>query len=384
MSPAGWSAAWYPDNVLSVSRLFIEESVADDPLTRSIRRKMRAASQRVVKNADPVYEAVLHGPDPVARGKETMFLTRNRGPFVRDCPGTRQYTCCHYRILHVGTYCVMDCAYCILQSYFHPPVLQYFINQEDMGRELEALFAEERISRIGTGEFTDSLIWERWTDLGERLISAFCGQSRAALELKTKTAAVDGLLGLDHGEKTIVAWSLNTARVIGKEERKTASLGKRLEAAARCAAAGYPLAFHFDPMVIYPGCEAEYRQVVDALFARIDPASVVWISMGTFRFMPALKPIIERRFPDSRIVYGEFVPGLDGKNRYFSPLRAGLYRAVAEAIRSRAPDVTLYLCMEDEKTWRRALGFVPDADEGLARMLDRAAAKHCALDETLL
>jgi spore photoproduct lyase len=369
---------------LAVTRLFIEEAIADSPLSHDIRARLGKARVRVVPDARPVYDAVLKAPDPIARGKEILFLTRNRGPFVRDCPGTRQYTCCGYRILHVGTYCVMDCAYCILQSYFHPPVLQFFVNHDDMHRELAALFSEERISRIGTGEFTDSLIWERWTPLGETLVSAFSAQRRAVLELKTKTAAVDRLLGLQHRRKTIPAWSLNTERVVRQEERKTASVAQRLAAASRCVEAGYPVAFHFDPMMIYDGCQAEYRRVVDTLFEHIAPADIVWISLGTFRFMPSLKPILERRFPASKLAYGEFVSGLDGKMRYFNPLRIGLYRAVADAIRNHAPELTLYLCMEDEKTWTRSLGFFPGKEENLAAMLDRAAVKHCGLDEGLL
>jgi spore photoproduct lyase len=369
---------------LPVTLLFIEEAIVENPLVRDIRARLGEVPQRIVRDAQPVFDAVRSAPDPVARGKEILFLTENRGPFVRECPGTRQYTCCGYRILHVGTYCVMDCAYCILQSYFHPPVLQFFVNHDDMHRELAALFREDRISRIGTGEFTDSLIWERWTPLGETLASAFSGQKRAVLELKTKTAAVDRLLGVEHRRKTILAWSLNTDRVVQQEERKTAPVAQRLAAAARCAEAGYPLAFHFDPMMIYDGCEAEYGRVVDALFERIAPSAIVWISLGTFRFMPPLKPILERRFPASRLVYGEFVSGLDGKMRYFSPLRIGLYRTVADAIRRHAPELTLYLCMEDEKTWQRSLGFFPGDNEGLSRMLDRAAVQHCGLDKRLL
>lgn len=368
---------------MPVDRIYIESSVAQRPDVEDIVRRIEGAQTSIVEDSQTVYDAVLNAKDPVSRGKQVLYLTQNRGPFVRNCPGTRNYTCCGYRILHVGTYCVMDCAYCILQSYFHPPVLQFFVNHDDMHRELARLFAEERISRIGTGEFTDSLIWERWTPLCGDLIDIFAGQDRAVLELKTKTTAVAGLLDREHRQKTIMAWSLNTERIIAEEERNTASLEARLTAAAKCADRGYPLAFHFDPMMIYEGCKAEYRQVVDRLFARIPSSAVAWISMGTFRFMPALRAVVERRFPRSKIIYGEFVPGLDGKMRYFSPLRIGLYREVAEAIRAHAPDVTLYLCMEDEKTWQRSLGFFPPGKDGLNQMLDEAAVRHCGLLKSL-
>jgi spore photoproduct lyase len=274
----------------------------------------------------------------------------------------------------------MDCAYCILQTYFHPPVLRYFVNQKRLGQELKQAFNRQKILRIGTGEFTDSLIWDIWSDVSNFLIPQFAAQTNCVLELKTKTTAISKLKTQVHNCKTILAWSLNTPAIITSEEQKTAPLSKRLAAAARCESWGYPLAFHFDPMVIYPGCEEGYRTVLEKLFSAISPSRIVWISLGTFRFMPALKTIIEKRFHTSNIAYGEFVPGLDGKMRYFKPLRIALYKQMVSWINSMAPNVTVYLCMEDDEVWGKAFGFVPGAKGGLAAMLDRSAAVHCGLN----
>ena len=333
----------------------------------------------VVPNTKHVYALLSTEKDPVKRGKQILYLTRNHGTFIRQCPGTRHYTCCDYMILHIGTYCHMDCSYCILQAYFHPPLLQYFVNHDDMLAEIDRLFSRRQTVRIGTGEFTDSLIWELWTNLSELLIPKFSKQVQAVLELKTKTAHIQGLKGLDHNRKTILAWSLNSEKIIQEEERSTASLTSRLKAAATCEKWGYPLAFHFDPLVIYEGCEADYRKVLERLFARVSADNIVWISLGTFRFMPDLKGMIQKRFPSSRIVYGEFVSGLDGKMRYFKPLRIELYRKIVAWIRELAPNVLVYLCMEDDEVWQRALGFVPADRGGLAHMLDESARGHCGL-----
>ncbi len=365
---------------MSITALYIDAAVADHPQTEEIRSRL-AVPARVVADPAAVFAEIWAAADPAGHGKQVLLLTRNRGAFLKECPGTRHYTCCGYRILHVGSYCTMDCAYCILQAYFHPPLLQYYVNHEEMLRELENCFSAPGIQRIGTGEFTDSLIWEPWSGLSRRLVRRFAAQRRAVLELKTKTVNIGGLLDLDHRRKTILAWSLNTERVIREQERATASLDARLRAAAQSAAAGYPLAFHFDPVVIYDGCEAEYRRVVERLFAAVPAEQVVWISLGAFRFMPELKALIQRRFPDSQIVYGEFISGLDGKARYFKPLRMQVLRRLAQAIREFAPHCCVYLCMEDDELWRHALGATPAEQGGLARMLDAAAARHCGLEE---
>ena len=364
---------------MTISKLYIDQHVAHLPQVMSIQSRLNIPSE-IVEGSQKVFEAVSFQHDPVQEGKKLLFLTSNRGAFIKDCPGTRAYTCCGYKILHIGTYCTMDCSYCILQAYFHPPVLQYFVNHDDLLKDLERLFLEKTISRIGTGEFTDSMIWEAWTDLSSLLVSKFAVQSHAVLELKTKTTAIGKLEQLKHNRKTIVAWSLNTDRVIDNEERGTARLSARIRAAAKCESWGYPLAFHFDPLVIYDGCEDDYHQVLQLLFSRISSKNIAWISLGSFRFMPSLKPIIQKRFPGSKIIYGEFISGLDSKMRYFKPLRIDIFSKMAAWIREMAPDVLIYFCMEDDEVWQKALGFIPAERGGLPKMLDESAVRICGLN----
>jgi spore photoproduct lyase len=366
---------------MQILKLYIDQQVSHLPHVINIRSRIPEVPVSIVRSSREIYQSVLSSDDPVEKGKTILFLTRNKGAFIKECPGTRSYTCCGYQILHMGTFCTMDCSYCILQTYFHPPVLQYFVNQDDLMKELDPLFLKTSISRIGTGEFTDSMIWDKWTDLPSLLVSRFSQQSKAVLEFKTKTAAVKRLKSLLHNRKTIVSWSLNTPRIIESEERYTATLSARLRAASNCESWGYPVGFHFDPLVIYDGCEEDYKHVIKKLFAHVSSENIVWISLGTFRFMPALKSIIQKRFPSSKIIYGEFISGLDGKMRYFKPLRIELYRKIVSFIREYAPEVTIYLCMEDDETWQKSLGFIPSDYGGLPIILDKSAAKHCGLDQ---
>ena len=366
---------------MSIQKLYIDQQIAHLPQVALISDRLGLTGD-IVPDSQKVYDKVAAASDPVSRGKQILFLTRNRGAFIKDCPGTRTYTCCGYEILHIGSFCQMDCVYCILQSYFHPPVLQYFVNHQDLFKELSAIFDEKRIRRIGTGEFTDSLIWELWTDLSEHLIPAFAAQKHAVLELKSKTTAIQKLAQLSHNRKTITSWSLNTPKVISQEERGTASLTARLKAAAQCESWGYPLAFHFDPIVLYNGCEKDYQRTLKKLFTFVTAENIAWISLGSFRFMPALKPLIEKRFPASKIIYGEFVTGLDGKMRYFKPLRIRIYQTIIAAIRELAPQTFVYFCMEDEEVWQKCLGFTPAQRGGLDKMLNKQAAKHCNLMES--
>jgi len=260
-------------------------------------------------------------------------------------------------------------------------MLQYFVNHGDLLDSLDVVFSQKRIARIGTGEYTDSLIWEKIYPFSETLVLKFATQQHAALELKTKTVSVENLLHLEHNRKTILAWSLNTQKVIQQSEKGTSSLSARLKTASECEIKGYPLAFHFDPLIIYPGCDKDYQEAIEQLFHHVSPDNIVWISLGTFRFIPDLKLIIEKRFTQSKIAHGEFIKGMDGKMRYFKPLRIDLYKKIINAIRAFAPNVLIYFCMEDDEVWQKSLGITPSEFGGLSNMLDSAASKSCHLVE---
>ena len=367
---------------MKILKLFINSSVSDNPITERIKSEISVPFE-IISDNKQVFDFISNSTEPVLAAKQVLYLTENRGAFIKKCPGTKFYTCCDYTILNIGTFCNMDCSYCILQTYFHPPVLQFFVNQKKLFSELDSITAEKKITRIGTGEFTDSLIWEKLTGISKKLITVFAKQNHAVLELKTKTTNIGDFKNLDHNKKTIMAWSLNTDRVILEQERNTTLVNSRLKAALKCQSWGYPLACHFDPMFIYDGCEDEYKDVIRRLFEHILPENIVWISIGSFRFMPSLKQIIAKRFSKSKIIYGEFILGLDGKMRYFKPLRIKLYKVIIDYIRKFAPDVVIYFCMEDDEVWSKTMGIIPEEYGGLPKMLDKTACNVCGLNKNL-
>jgi len=169
----------------------------------------------------------------------------------------------------------------------------------------------------------------------------------------------------------ILSWSLNAEGVIQQEEHGAAGLAERLAAAEACQKKGYRLGFHFDPLIYLPGWEEAYQNTVDRLFQRIRPENIAWISLGCFRYLPALKPIIQERFPRSRFIHEEFIPAIDGKRRYPQTLRVEMYRRMVGWIRAYAKEAMVYLCMESPVVWKKVFGFIPgEGHPTLAEMLD--------------
>lgn len=173
--------------------------------------------------------------------------------------------------------------------------------------------------------------------------------------------------------RVVVSWSMNPQRVIEAEEHLTASFDERLTAARRCQEAGYRLGFHFDPMIEYPGWEEDYREMVERVFAAVDHHRIAWISLGVLRHTPVLKRIMRQRFSSTRLLAGEQVLCPDGKMRYFQPLRVSMYRKILRWIRSAAPTVFVYLCMESREVWEQVFGFAPSCEKELGYQLTSQA-----------
>ncbi|MBW2345548.1 MAG: DNA photolyase, partial [Deltaproteobacteria bacterium] len=296
-----------------------------------------------------------------------------KGEFLKPCPGTREYICCGYQILNVATNCPLDCSYCILQSYFNQPDLRTFVNIEQGVEQVLKVIdsSPDLIFRVGTGEFTDSLAIDpitRWSGL---LLPLFSRRKNAVLELKTKTDNIRGLLNSKFRDRIVVSWSLNSPFIAAQEEHRAASLRKRLEAARQCQSEGFVLGFHFDPLIPHPRWKEGYIKTLELLDKYIDPKGIIWISLGSLRFMPGLKPIIRRRHPDTCVLDGEFIMGLDGKLRYFKPIRMELYSYMRKNLEKWHPDSGLYLCMESHDVWQKSMGWSPEDSFGLSRYLDR-------------
>ena len=314
--------------------------------------------------------------DGGAHSQDTLFLTRYNGKFLKPCQGGGAEMCCNYHVAGYVWNCHFDCSYCVLQGYLTNPALIIATNIEDYLDEIRQTLRAQpnRLFRIGTGELADSLALDHITHYTKRIVPFFAALPNGILELKTKSAEIANLQGLNHGGHTLVSWSLNSRKIQDSEEKLSAAIDDRLAAAEQCAKWGYRMGFHFDPLIYYPDWEDGYREIVRELFDVINPENIAWISLGALRFTPRLGETIRRRHPESLLPYGEFVPGHHGKLRYFRPLREEMYRKMIAWIRKEAPSVFVYLCMESRLVWERCINDGTRDEEHLSDILDARAA----------
>lgn len=288
---------------------------------------------------------------------DRVFIVNEKYDFVKSCPCTAGAVPCGYDILNIGFGCPYECAYCFLQGYQNFPGIIIPANIEDFFRnfklpqKMPGMFES---ARIGSGEFTDSLAFDGITGFSSQIIDFFREFPNVNFEFKTKSKNIANVLASKPCGNIVVSWSLNPEIMIKENEFYTASIKERIHCAVECAKAGFGVGFHFDPIIYYPGWEKDYLSAVNRIFDEVPEKSIKWISLGTLRMTPALKKIIENRFPENRILDTELILGYDRKLRYSEDIRIHIYRKMIEWIRSRSRIVQFYLCMEDKNTWKKS------------------------------
>jgi spore photoproduct lyase len=361
-------------------KIIVEKGVEVFPITRKI---LAALPHLPMERLDQ--DSVLSQVVSLTESKKILYLTRFKGELIKPCPGTKDYICCGYRILHMGSNCPIDCSYCILQAYFNQPFIHLFVNTEEIFIKLKT-FVETHpgeIIRLGTGEFTDSLALDYLTGFSTLLVQELSSYPNVLVELKTKTATIQNLLPAAPLKNILMAWSLNPTEIIKKEEQGAASLSERLEAAVICQKKGYHLGFHFDPIFYFPGWEEAYQKTVQLLFSKIHPEKIAWISLGCFRFMPPLKSIIQHRHPKAGYIYQEFIPALDKKMRYPQSVRVEIYQKMLGWVKDGGQEVPVYLCMENPSVWEKVFGFIPGVTApALGEILDRRVKEIWGVQST--
>jgi spore photoproduct lyase len=352
------------DGTLAVSRrdfgispghIYYEEAVSGSAMLARCRGLFPRASFRRINSLKEFCSCRRFTVRDYNSRAETFFLVRERFDFFKPCPCTNGAAGCGYGLVNLGFGCAFECAYCFLQEYQNVPGIVLPVNIDDFfgsfrnTRRAGGMFP---YTRIGSGEFTDSLIFDHITGFSRELAEFFGGRKGVYFEFKTKSDNVGNLLSLAGRPNIVAAWSVNPPSVIRENEIYTQSLERRLSAAEKCARAGYSVAFHFDPIIHFDGWQSEYERVVDRIFDTVRDTSIVWISLGSLRFNPALKKIMENRFPANSLLDEELFPGFDEKMRYPEPLRVIMYRHILRSIRRRSSRVFVYLCMEDADVWR--------------------------------
>ena len=352
---------------MNLSEIFLEEEIADSAMAAAVRQTLPSTIFRTI---DLETIRSMNTSRLVEWDEPRLLLAKQRGRFLRLCPGYQGINCCSYFILNVINGCPFTCTYCALGALRNSPFIAAYTNMEDLETELERyVFSDSsRIHRVGTGQFSDSLALDTLLGISPRLVDLFAERGKGFLELKSKSNDITHLKGEDHRFRTIVSFSLSLPEIVERDEGESSTLRERLEAAATVQSWGYRVGLHFDPLVDITGWKSRYREVLEMIGDMLVSDAVVWVSLGTLRLDRSLLHRMREFTPRTQLDLSEFTMGYDGRWRYLPDTRRSLYGELAGGLRNMG--LPVYLCMEAPRFWRDALGWKPKHPTDVKEMLD--------------
>jgi len=318
---------------------------------------------KIIKNNSYKICSLDYIKELIYKGKisnsNSLYLTTFPGNFIKDCPCTPNYVSCGYKNINIAYNCNLNCSYCILQEYLTYPTLTLFVNIYKLETEIKKYKKSNNYLRFGSGELTDSLIWENLYPFSKWFTHLFNKHKDCLFEFKTKTDYVNNFPDNKNNKNIIISFSMNPSS-LKNQEPLSASNEEKIRAMEILIHKGYSVGLHFDPIIYYDSWKQDYKNLIKTIFEKISPNFIAWISLGGLRFNKNLRFIIRKKHNNSMLLKKELVFGKDKKYRYPFLIRKKIFKDMINYLKLYADEnIPVYFCMESEKMWNELLEIKP-------------------------
>ncbi len=248
--------------------------------------------------------------------------------------------------------CPFRCSYCWFGTVLNVMVdIEAFLEHADA--RIRELAPPQTIYKWDNG--TDINCFEPEYDATRLMVGYFARQKQNFLLLYAgKSGHVDFLLDYPHNGQTIIQWSVSARTQSTAIEAETAPWDQRIEAAAKCQEAGYPVRFRFSPILPVKGWREENRELIELLFQKTRPDVIALCMFGWMDYSLAAQCLDLSLLDAEHVAAMEtMAPFLTGKR--YGPLpheaRAEIHGYLFEEIRRVSPDTPVTLCLETPAMW---------------------------------
>lgn len=169
--------------------------------------------------------------------------------------------------------CIYDCKYCYLKWAFKNDFLVFFVNYEDMKKQvLEKVSKRESNQDIWfySSDYSDNLATDNITNFVSEFVPFFDTLENVKMEIRTKSTNIKSLLSLNPSKNVEIAFSLNPNEVIWKYELKTPSLDMRIQAINKLIESWWQVWIRFLPLLEMDNYKEIYEKFLIDITKKID------------------------------------------------------------------------------------------------------------------
>lgn len=248
-----------------LKRVFFEKEALDYPLGKQIYQRLKDEGHQVqfLRSHNRVTGIPGNNPrEAFFQGKSTLVVGVRKTLDFAPCKPSAHYQ------LPLVTGCEGICEYCYLNTQLgKKPYTRIYVNVEEILNQAALLISQRKpeITLFEAAATSDPVSVEPYSGSLARAIEFFAEQEYGRLRFVTKFTHVDSFLELDHRGHTRIRYSINSNRVIRAYEHRTPNLQQRLQALSRVIEAGYPSGVLIAPVILVPGWQRDYRELLHQL-----------------------------------------------------------------------------------------------------------------------
>lgn len=283
------------------ARAIFEQNALQYPLGQKIHDQINAMGVPISFAASHNRITGIPGQTPqqaYREAKRTLVVGVRKSTNFAACKPSAHYQ------LPLNTSCPGMCEYCYLSTTLgKKPYLRVYVNIDEILLKAENYITERSPeTTVFEGAATsDPIPTEYLTGLLKSTIEFFGKQELGRFRFVTKFTDVDSLLDIEHNGHTRFRFSLNADPVIKNFEHQTPGMLERVNAAAKVAAAGYPLGFIIAPIFHFTDWQDEYHKLFVQLAKQLPEQARqdLRFELITHRFTTRAKNNILNIFPET-------------------------------------------------------------------------------------
>lgn len=288
-----------------IDTIYYEESITEHPRVQEIMKRFPKALRIPCQNHKEIFNP--GGQNfRIQKKKPSLILAEKKGNFALPIPETYGIGGKHNFYFSHMLNCLYDCRYCFLQGMYPSAHYVLFVNYEDFLLDMESKTKDESAEPTWffSGYDCDSLAMESISAFFESFLPFFKNQTKAHLELRTKSVNIKPLLKHEPLENIITAFSFTPQELSIQLEHGVPPVSSRIQAMKKITDAGWKVGLRIDPLIDCDDFEQRYQSLFRDIFSSIPMGKIHSVSLGAFRMPVNFFKKMEKLHPEEKLFAG--------------------------------------------------------------------------------
>jgi len=311
--------------------IYIEKQAKDYKQTKKILEKFSKAQVLWIDNYKNIFDKNVAGN---ISQKPNFIVAKLTSPSITKAPDWYGHNNKQAYFLKTSLNCIFDCSYCFLKWAFKNDIPVYFVNYDDIKKEIRKKIQDNNNSPIipflkgdenldndfelklkqdlnyknkiwfYSSDYSDILWMDNISGFLREFVSFFEEFENSMMEIRTKSANIKAILDLWFVPKnTEFAFSLNPQELIDKYEFWTSSLEDRIKSINILLQKGYKVWLRFLPLLPVKNYKEIYTKFVEEIKKQIDMSKISSTFVSGLLYTKSDYNNILKKYPKLDILY---------------------------------------------------------------------------------